>query len=228
MPYVGTLGIIAYIFEFVFVIILSLMLVDVWGADNRIILALLIALVVLHFILWIVNNWWRAPCYSMRHTALCDSECGLYLIMKSCPGDYATRTRDDLYQSNDQSHLIDSLVTGIYFLIMYALFVGLKGGSRVFENLHNDRDTDARDVMNFTISRILIMGLIGALGMVIRRLFDTRSDFLYRHLTAIFVDPAMGRNGPSGFLPIGSHLNAGKNTVRKHVGEEQPFDVTSM
>ena len=227
-PYVGTLGIVAYIVEIAIVIILSLMLVDVIGGDNRIILGFLIALVVLHFILWIVNNWWRAPCYSMRHTALCDSECGTYLIMKSCPGDYATRTRDDLQQSNDQSHLIDSLVTGIYFLIMYALFVGLKGGGRVFDNLQDDPNTDARDVMNFTISRILIMALIGALGMVIRRIFDTRSDFLYRHFTAIVVDPAMGRNGPGGgSLPMGAHLNSGKAVVRKYVGEDQPFDVTS-
>jgi hypothetical protein len=82
--------------------------------------------------------------------------------------------------------------------------------------------------MNFVISRILIMALIGALGMVIRRIFDTRSDFLYRHLTAIFVDPAMGRNGPCGPLPIGSHLNAGKTQLRKYAGAEQPFDVTSM
>lgn len=232
-PFVGTLGWIAYIGEIAAVIVLSLVLVDVIGGNNIIVLGFLLGLTALNVILWIVNTWWRAPCYSMRHTALCDNKCGMYLIMKSCPGDYATRARDDLYQSNDETHIRNSIVTGIYFLIIYALFVGLKGGSSIFDNLNDDSDT--REVMNFTISRIIIMAIIGAYGMGIRLLFETRSDFLYRHFTAIVVAGDMGRNGPSYASPAynGVSVDLASSPLLRNRGLNAPksddhFDVGNM
>lgn len=213
-PYVGWLGIIATVIEFIIIVIFALMLVGIIFVDDRVILAILLIVTTIIVILWIINLFWRAPCFTMARTPpTCEYKCGLELIAKLCPGDYAIRVREDLYHTRDETHLRNSVVTGLWFLFMFAIFVGPNGG-QVFDNI--DSRTSAAGFMHFVIGRIIIMAMIGAYGLGIRALLDAEPDFWWRHLTAVDNDQLLGQQEVP-FVGVGTQSPVSKPFSRKHV-----------
>lgn len=219
-PYVGWLGIVQYVFEVIGVVIFMLMLTGVLYVDDRVVLGILLFLTSLAVLLWFINTFWMAPCYTTVRTApTCEFKCGLVLIAKLCPADYAIRHKEDRYQNNDETHLKNSIWTGIAFLIMFIALVAPNGG-KVFDNIDNNTDSDG--FMHFVIGRIIIGLLIGAYGIGIRALFDGQSDFDYRHDTAVDNDQ-IATNENLGFTSVfatralQAPVNDNKSFSRKQV-----------
>lgn len=183
-PYIGWPGVVSYIFEIPAVIAFTLMLTFTITTDDRWVLGILLGVTIVNVILWAWNLLARAPCYTIVKAPYCENPCGIELIGKPCPGDYARRYLDDAYHTNDETHLRNSILTGLFFLFNYVLTV--RSDRRVFDSLLNQ--TTNEQWMYFIIGKILIMGIIGAYGLGIRALLDATPDLLFRHFTAVPID----------------------------------------
>jgi len=181
-PYVGWPGIIAYVMEFILLIVLNLALLGIFDLGDRAIFIILLVTTTIYVALWIWNLFWRAPCYiTVLSERTCDSRCGLELIGKGCPGDYATRVRDDIQQVRDETHLREGVYAGLTFLILFAIYVGVYGGE-VFDTPTGE---DALAFLLFIGGRILLALWTGVVWFATKNILAAEPDLWYRHFTAV-------------------------------------------
>lgn len=218
-PYVGWLGIILYVVEIPVVIVFSLMMTNIIYTEDKLLLGLVLAVTILTLIFWVINLLWRAPCFSSVRAPYCGNPCGIELLAKQCPGDYARRVQDDAYHTSDETHFRNSLLTGIFVLFLYALIVR-NDGRRVFDYL-TEANFTAQQTTFFVIGRLIILAAIGGYGLSIRTLLDAWPDFIFRHVTAVPIDPTLGKE--SAFVPLQG--KKAQSLGRKNAHDD--FDVLS-
>ena len=203
-PYVGGLGITAYVLEAIAIIWFGWMFVNATSQDYRIYFGLLVGILLFDLLFWIINLFRGASCYVMKTLPSACNPCGCELIVKGDPCEYESRLIKDLYHANDQEHFQLTILGGAFVLFFFGLFV-LTAGTGGFNFLVDP--IFAVPVMNFVIAKGLQLMAIAAIANGFKRLCDTHSDLMRRHFSAInsnetqrsfdFVESSFGNKMPT-------------------------------
>jgi hypothetical protein len=212
-PFVGALGWVAYILEAVVIIWVSLMLIGVVRQDPYIILGLLLGIILVDFVFWIGNIFWCAPSYAtsaVQATGCAPAD----LIVRDRPYNYACKVAFDLKHGNDQAHLQTTILGGLFTLLLFGIFVGVRSVN-AFNTLPAAPTGD--QIMLFVIAKALEVMIIAAIGMSFHiHLTETHSDFMWRHLTAINEQYKAKNEGETLALGKQSRQNNNNNYGRSY------------
>ncbi len=181
-PYVGPLGWTTYVIDGILVVVTALMALEFINTDYRIILGLLIPAILVNLIFWIVNLYYYPPCYTTARAPIYDSACGVDLIVKECPGDYAVRVAADLRQANDEWHFRNNILGGVAMLFWFTLFAGIRGTGAFVLLPEVFLSTDIR---YYVITKVIEIGIIVVFVANFIILNETRSDVMFRHFTSV-------------------------------------------
>jgi amino acid transporter len=181
VPYFGWSGMLAFIWEAILVLILSLMLFEVIPQDGIVIVVLLLITVTVFTVLWFWTSFNCAPVYEMTK---CEEEA--ILVRPGSNREYYWHLVWDARHKNDQGHIQVTLKGALFSLLLLALFIGFSGGPGlgVFDRLESAQPT-LDQFRYYVMAKMYIVLVIASIGIAFNLyLLETHTDFTVRHFSA--------------------------------------------
>jgi hypothetical protein len=195
IPYIGTLGAISYVWEFLIVMWVFFMILSIYTESPWTLIALLLIQFVVYIIFWAINAFYMGPLYRIAPVARRVNEYGdELLIAKEAPNTYAASLARDLKFHNDQTHFQSVVWSTLFVLIFYGVF--LRNGT-IAASQFLPPGYFAPAVENYVLNKIFQALVLAIAAHSWNLLFESQSDFLFRHLTAQNVQLVRNAQGSS-------------------------------
>lgn len=203
LPYIHWFDGVYYLWDTTLLLMMFSTLIDAWNAGAWLYIGLLIAGTVVSFIWWIVNGVWFMPNYATRAAKEYETTAGgnVELLIVRTERTYPSAVRADLKAHNAQQHFQTELFRYLVIIIFIACFFGQRGLAPFQPLAASPTNVQISD---YVLSKLFQVMLIGVAALSFAHLGETRSDLIYRHLTAMNERYMEEHNGRSQALPMRS------------------------
>lgn len=183
LPFVGWMGWIFYAWELFIILAVMCTLTDNWNNAPWLFISVLIVSIVLAFAFLLFNIFYWMPYYATRVSRRYTAEPGVFpeMVMEREERTYAGKVREDLKAHNDQEHFQGVMFRSAVILIFLGVYIG-QHGTQSFQPLVAGY-TEV-EIMNYVISKLFQLMILGCAAWSYGRLAETHSDFMWRHMTA--------------------------------------------